>query len=202
VKDFHYEIPFFQIKPIIISQTSDFTNFIARVNHGSELDAMEHFKNVWYSIDPDSPYNGKLQESAFESFNIEMKGESRIGIIIAIFAMIISCVGLYGIISLNISKRLKEFSIRKVLGASVQQVSLLINKDVIIVLLLGIAIATPLGYLAAQAMMDGIFAYHVPVTLVPFMVSGIALIITSLITISSKIYQVATVNPVDNLRSE
>ena len=202
VEDFHYEIPFFAIKPIIISQAPVLTNFIARVTDGTEIEAMEHLKNVWYTIDPDTPFTGNLQESSFESFNTEMKGESRIGMIIAIFAMIISCVGLFGIISLNISKRLKEFSIRKVLGASMQQVSLMINKDVILILLLGIAIATPLGYLASKSMMEGIFAYHVPVTFVPFIVSGLALILTSLITISSKIYQVATVNPVDNLRNE
>lgn len=200
--DFHFQIPFFRIRPAMMTVAQEPTNFIAEVNPGSSLQVLEDFKTLWYQIDPDTPFSGNLQTSAFETFNIEMRGESDIGLIIAVFAMIISCVGLFGITSLNIAKRLKEFSIRKVLGASLNHVTILMNKDILLIMLLGIAIATPLGYMAAKTMMEGIFAYHAPVTLVPFVISAGALLLTSLITISSKIYQVATVSPVDNLKEE
>ena len=204
LSDFHFDDIFFKIKPIVIMQASedDLSYFIASVQAGGINQTMDFFKNTWYKIDPDTPYEGFYQSSVFDGFMSEMKGEAQLGIVIAVFAMIISCVGLFGMTTLTISKRMKEFSIRKVLGASLFEVSGIMNREVLIVLGIAIIVATPLSYLASKSLIEHIFYYHAPITVVLSLLAALALTVTSIITIASKIYQVASSNPVDNLRTE
>jgi len=116
--------------------------------------------------------------------------------------LIIACMGLFGLVSISIDKRMREISIRKVLGATIANVARIVNKEFVSVLLISTVVATPLGYLLIKSLFDSYYEYHIPIALPPFVFTFVLIAATSLVTISSLIYKVAVSNPVDILREE
>ena len=121
---------------------------------------------------------------------------------IAFIALTVSCMGLFGLVSLNLAKRMKEISIRKVLGASVTNILRLINKEFITLLLIAIVVAAPLSYLMLKNILELTFQYSMPVGPGPVLLTAALIILTALLTIFSQVYKGATANPVDGLRTE
>ncbi|MBC8181068.1 FtsX-like permease family protein [candidate division KSB1 bacterium] len=110
--------------------------------------------------------------------------------------------GLFGLISLTISKRMKEISIRKVLGASAYDIIQFINKDFMILIILASVIALPGSYFTLTYIFDGLFKYNCGVGSLALIVSFVFVIATALLTVSSLVYKAAISNPSDNLRFE
>ena len=110
--------------------------------------------------------------------------------------------GLFGLVSLNIARRMKEFSIHKVLGASLGAVIRLVNKEFVRLLIIAIVISTPLSYWLMKSLLDSIYEYHVPVGGLPFVFAAICLLTIAVLTVSSHVYKVVVANPVDSLRTE
>lgn len=127
--DFHFVNFRHDIKPLFFQLSSEESfNYIAfETLPGKASEAESYAKNVWKKLYPDNTYEGFLQNSAFDAYFKENRGISSLMIAIASIAMLISCMGLFGLVSLLISKQLKEFSIRKVLGATIFEVGKQIN---------------------------------------------------------------------------
>jgi len=121
---------------------------------------------------------------------------------VGVIALVISCMGLFGLISISIVKRMKEISIRKVHGASIADIARLLNKDLIRLLIISFIIATPVCYYLMNQLLNSIYRYRVPITLVPFVVTCIIMVFSSLLTIGFQVYKAAKSNPVDMLRLE
>ena len=137
-----------------------------------------------------------------QHFTGKLLGLKSFFIAIAVIALTISCMGLFGLVSLIIAKRMKEMGIRKVLGATVLHVSNLINKQFVILLVVASLISGPLSYYLLKALLDDIYAYHVGITQWPFLFTMGLLFLTAIVTVSVQIYKVAMANPVDSLRNE
>ncbi|HEV3325287.1 MAG TPA: FtsX-like permease family protein, partial [Puia sp.] len=116
-------------------------------------------------------------------------------------AILISCLGLFGLAAFTAQKKQKEIGIRKVIGASVTQLTFLLSKEFLGLVLLAIAIAFPLVWFAMQRWLDG-FAYRIPITADIFWITGATAIIITLVTISYQSISAALANPVRSLRSE
>ena len=121
---------------------------------------------------------------------------------LGVMAIVLSCMGLYGLISFNISKRMKEFSIRQVFGAGDWSIFRQVNKGFVVVLGIAVLIASPLTYVMMSNLLGSIYVYSNPTYFSPFALSFIALLITVLLTVGVQLLKVFKTNPIDALRNE
>ncbi|MBN2424802.1 MAG: FtsX-like permease family protein, partial [Calditrichaceae bacterium] len=121
--------------------------------------------------------------------------------IFAIIAIFIACLGLYGLISFAIEKRIKEIGIRKVLGASIRQIVILLSNEIIVSVALANLIALPVSLIAMNKWLQN-FAYRIDLTAWPFLLSAIMALLIALLTVSWQAIRAATANPVESLRYE
>jgi len=204
VDDFHYMHFRHEIKPIFfkIADEKTFTNIIFRTLPGEAENAEKFARSTWKKLYPDNMYEGFFQNAAFDQYYRENKGISNLMIAIASIAILISCMGLFGLVSLFINKKLKEFSIRKVMGASAKEITLLVNKGFMWVIIISSILGIPLAFVLSKAIIESIYTYHTPLNAIPYTVTACILIFTALATVSSQIMKAIRVNPADQLRNE
>jgi len=126
----------------------------------------------------------------------------RMSAFIAFAALVICCMGLFGIVSLAIARRMKEISIRKVLGATISHVTGLMNKEFVVMLVIAVILSTPLSYYLTAMLLDSIYKYRVPLESGPFIFAALILFATALLTVFSQVYKAAAANRVEALRNE
>lgn len=205
VENYHHDDFEDKIDPTMFRLQPDeaaFRYLSVRAGAGKVIETADHLKATWKQLFPDDEYRGFIQSDTFEDFYREIDGIKTFFIAIAVIALVISCMGLFGLVSLIIAKRMKEMSIRKVLGANILHVSNLINKQFVYLLLLASIIAAPVGYFMLKGLLDDVYAYHVTITQWPFLFAMGLLFLTAIVTVSSQIYKMAVSNPVDALRNE
>jgi len=121
--------------------------------------------------------------------------------IFAVVAILISCLGLFGLATFTAEQRTKEIGIRKILGASVTGIATLLSKEFLQLVLLAIVIATPLAWWAASNWLSG-FVFRTPLQWSVFALAGIAALLIALLTVSARAIKAALSNPVKSLRTE
>jgi putative ABC transport system permease protein len=109
--------------------------------------------------------------------------------------------GLFGLVTFSVGQRTKEIGVRKVLGASVTGIVLLVSKELIRPVLIGILISTPITWYAMHRWLEG-FAYHVHISIWIFLAAGLLAVIIAMITVGWKAMRAAQANPVQSLRTE
>jgi ABC-type antimicrobial peptide transport system permease subunit len=119
----------------------------------------------------------------------------------SILAILISCLGLFGLSVYTAERRIKEIGIRKVLGASVAGITGLLSKDFIVLVLIASLVAFPVAWLAMHKWLQG-YAYRIDISWWVFAIAGISALLIALITISFQSVKAALMNPVKNLRTE
>ncbi|MEQ8573499.1 MAG: FtsX-like permease family protein, partial [Fulvivirga sp.] len=113
-----------------------------------------------------------------------------------------ACLGLYGLVTFNINRRMKEFSVRKVLGANLSAIVGLINRDYVWILTIAFVIGAPLGVINMGSMVKSIYPDAPSVTAYPIIIAIVLMIVAFAITVGGQIYRVSKKNPADNLRTE
>ncbi|MEB2777627.1 ABC transporter permease [Algoriphagus sp. D3-2-R+10] len=202
VKDFAQNSLRDEIKPFIIATRKEYYQVVGLKldkNAGNEtlVSIEEEFKNVY----PDAIYSGSFLDETIANF---YRRENQLALVYKIFAVlsiVISSIGLYGLISFLVGQKLKEIGIRKVLGASIPQITFLLSKEFILLVFIAFAIAVPLGYYLTDQWLQN-FAYQ---TSVPFglyvFVIAVSLLITAG-TVGYRAVKAALGNPVDSLADE
>lgn len=158
-------------------------------------------ENAWKTINNDTPF-----EYTFLDENIQKQYEDdrKVGKVISTFtiiAMIISCLGLYGLSTFMAERRFKEIGVRKVMGASVSQIVTMINGEFTKLVLVAFLVSIPLAWYSIHTWLEG-FAYKAPVSIVIFIVAGFSALLIALITVSFESVKAATQNPATALRNE
>lgn len=162
----------------------------------------EYLRETWEQTIPNQVYPGYFQADLLsESLDINRQIK-KIFLFIAIVSVILSLVGLYTLVSLNIIKKTKEIGIRKVLGAPVWGLVKLINRDFLIILLIASALGSALGYYLSEMLLDSIYTIYQETTVWSFIIPIIFILLVSVITLSGKVYGAATRNPVDSIKYE
>ena len=110
--------------------------------------------------------------------------------------------GLFGLVSLKVTSKMKEFSIRKVLGAGISHLINGVNRQFLWVLIIATIIGGPLSLFLSKTLFETVYTYYMPITVIPVLYGGVLLFFTAAITVSSQIYKVIVTNPVDSLRDE
>ena len=132
------------------------------------------------------------------------QAEQRLGkifIAFAIFAILIACLGLFGLASFTAEQRTKEIGVRKVLGASVPQLVVLLSKEFTLLVVIAFVIAAPLSFFAMKDWLAA-FAYHATIGLEIFVLAGVLALVIAWLTVSYQSIRAAMANPVDSLRYE
>lgn len=202
VENYHFASLKEKIEPIVISTSQDWRVAVIRLRPGNHLQTIiNNIKKDYASAAPGYPFEYNFLD---EQFNKHYKDDIKQGNILTIFsgiAIFIACLGLFGLASYTAIKRTKEIGVRKVLGSSVQNIVLLLSKDLLKPVLLGTFIAIPTGYFMMDKWLQG-FAYRISIQWWMFAVASLAAILVALITVSFQAVKAALANPVKSLRTE
>jgi len=200
VKDFHFKSLHDKIGPMVISNSTG-EGFYIKTRPGSTQAAIAAASKIWKAYFPNSPF---AYEFLDESYNNLYKSEQQSSVLITLFAsiaIIISALGLLGLAAFAAEQKVKEIGIRKVLGASIQNIVRLLSVDFVKMVLIASIIAFPIAWWAMNRWLQE-FAYRISLSWWIFAgAAGIALLI-ALITVSIQAIKAAVVNPVNSLRSE
>ena len=202
VKDFHTESLRKKISPLFIGCTSHIFNSLSvRIKTENIPATLSFLESKMRQIDPFRPFDYAFLDDSFDSQYRSEERLSRVFSYFAILAVFIACLGLFGLASFTAEQRTKEIGIRKILGASVSGVALLLSKEFTKWVLIANAIAWPIAYFALRFWLQG-FAYRTDLTLTAFIVSMAISFFISLLTVSYQAVRTAIANPVDSLRYE
>jgi putative ABC transport system permease protein len=202
VNDFHQKSLRYPMEPTILQPFYSPANWISiKVNTGNVRATMEAVKGKYTSFFPGNPFDYFFLD---ESFNRQYKNDQLFGTAFALFAgfaILIACLGLLGLALFGTSQRIKEIGVRKVLGASVGNIVLLLSKDFVVLIGIAFVIAAPVAwFLMHQWLQD--FAYRIPLSPWIFAAAGVLATLIALVTISWQAIRAALTSPVKSLRSE
>ena len=203
VKDFHVRSLHHKIPPLAITASTNNAYAVAvKISSDQPLSAsLEKVKEVWSSVYPDKDFNPYfLDEKIGELYKSETQTVKLINTATGL-AIFISCMGLFGLAFFTVTKRAKEISIRKILGASVTGIIGLLSKDFVKLVLIALVIASPLAYFFIDKWLQD-FAYRIDIEWWSFGVAGLLAIGIAFLTISFQSIKAALANPVNSLKSE
>ncbi len=204
VEDFHYNDFYRDVEGVFFIGIGDYrTNYMTVLTADEKmLEVDGYVRNAWLEIAPDDPYQRRFQEDAFDGFYEENNANVSLMLVISSIAIVLACLGLYGLLSFNIQRRLKEFSVRKILGAAPISLVKIASKQYAWILLVSFVMGAPLGFVLINKLVTSIYPDSGEVGPVPFIMSILIVVITVSITISGQIIRATRVNPAENLRNE
>lgn len=201
VKNFHFESLHQPISPIVLLIGRDSRSMVIRFEENSRAETIAYIQGQWEYLRPDFPFSYSTIEGKFmEQYTSEEKLGKLIGYF-AVIAIIIASLGLLGLASFTTEQRTREIGIRKVLGASVYEILLLLLKGFSKWVLIAFIIACPLAYFGMDKWLQN-FAYHSDLGVVPFIIGGLFALLLAWVTVGFLSVRASLVNPVDSLKSE
>ncbi len=203
-KDFHSYSFFEKVKPTIfkLADTSTYRYMSMKIAAGQEREAYQELQTKWAELYPEVPFAGGYQEDVWGNYYATMSNHAQFWKVIALMAIVLASLGLYGLVTLNVSGRVREFSIRKVMGAGAGSLSFAISKNYIILIAISIAISAPITFQLMKAMFDFAYSYHMPITFTGVAIGIFILAVVLLATISTQVRKVIKANPVQGLKVE
>lgn len=202
MKDFHFRGLRDNVAPMamFLGHEPNFEMAI-RLTPGNTQNQIAALESIYKKYAPGAPFEYSFLD---ENFDLLFRAEQRMSTIIFIFTVLaigIACLGLFGLAAYVAEQRAKEMSIRKVMGASVSQVLLLLSKDFMILVAAAFVLATPLGLYLINFWLQN-FAYRTSVDVSAIVISGVAALLIAMFTISFQSIKAARENPVRAMRNE
>ncbi|MEK6479863.1 ABC transporter permease [Catalinimonas sp. 4WD22] len=201
VEDFHFKSLHSVVEPLVIV-LSDEQNFVeVKVSSDHLPQTISMLEEQWSLHADGTPFDYSFLD---EDFDALFRADQRIGVIFGGFtslAILIACLGLLALAAFMAEQRTKEIGIRKVMGASVKSIMLLLSKDFTKLVVIAFVVAIPLSYYAVQQWLND-FAYKIDIGLTSFVVAGILALVIAILTVSYQSFKAAIANPVDSLRDE
>jgi ABC-type antimicrobial peptide transport system permease subunit len=204
VKDFHNYNFDKLVTPIIftVAQKDDFRYLSLKVSPGSEIKTYKALQAGWTALFPEIPFDGGLQRDVWGFYYEALGIYSLVWWVLAFIAVSLATLGLYGLIRLNIAGRTKEFSIRKVLGAGMKNITASITRQYAPLFVVALLIGAPAGFIFSKWLIEFSSVYHKP-TSFSGAALGVAIMVgVILLTISTQIRQVIKSDPVKGLKTE
>ncbi len=202
VKNYHFRSFRQEIEPLILIYSADASGVLfARLKSDDIPQTIGYIEKVWKKFAPGYPFNYRFLDDALDRL---YRSEQRIGTILkyfAILAIFISCLGLFGLASFMAEQRTKEIGIRKVLGARVSNIVLLLSKEFTKWVLASNIIACPIAYYAMKKWLQS-YAYSINIVIWPFLLSATLAFVIALCAVSFQAFKAATANPIESLRYE
>jgi putative ABC transport system permease protein len=204
MKDYHQTSLKEAINPTLF-ELADAPNryayLVAAVNTTNIPETIAFIESTWKRLIDDTPLEYSFLDASLQKQYNEDRKVSGIITTFTVIAMIICALGLYGLSTYMAERRFKEIGVRKVLGASINQIMGMMSQEFIRLVAIAFVIATPIAWYAMTRWLES-FAYHVPVQIEVFVYAGLASLVIAIITVSYQSYKAASVNPVNSLRTE
>jgi hypothetical protein len=202
VRDFHFSTLYSPIEPLIIRLSpGDTETLFVRTRPGMTTEALASLEGVHRSFNPAYPFEYRFLDEEFEEMYSNETTIGNLANTFAFLAVFIACLGLFGLASFTAERRTKEIGIRKVLGASVSNLMLLISRDFILLVLVAFLLAAPVAYYAMNQWL-GEFAYRIEMGAWVFVLSGVTAVVIAWATVSYQSFRAAVSDPVKALRTE
>lgn len=207
VKDFNYRSLIREIEPLAFSgaipqMRGGWTNMAAiRLSTTDLQSTIADVEKFWQQIEPAHPIRYSFLDDDFSQLYADQERLGQTLLWATILTLFVALLGLFGLASYMAEQRTKEIGVRKVLGATVQQITTLLSMDFLKIVLIAGVIATPIAFWLAQQWLTD-FAYRTPITALPFLLAIISAVVIAVITVGSRAIGAARANPAESLKSE
>lgn len=202
VKDFHFQSLHDAVNPLFFRLSPDNTWIImARLEAGKEKETLEKIGEFYKEFNPGFAFEYRFQDQEYAR---QYESEQRVATLSGYFAsvaILISCLGLFGLAAFTAERRLKEIGIRKALGSSSPNIVLLLSADFTKMVLISIGLALPFSYYLLGLWLER-FAFHITLEVWYFLAAGVIALVVAWVTVASQALKAASVNPVKCLRTE
>lgn len=202
--DFHQVTVKEEVFPVLFRVPDDqsvYDYLILDMKGNQFQETISSIESAWKEINSDTPFEYSFLDDDIRKLYDEDKRVAGVITSFTTIAIIISCLGLYGLSTYMAERRFKEIGVRKVMGASVQQIMSMMSSEFIRLVLIAFLIAVPISWYAINEWLDN-FAYKVPVGATVFVGAGLSALFIAVITVSFQSFKAATANPVQSLRNE
>jgi ABC-type antimicrobial peptide transport system permease subunit len=203
LKDYNTQSLREPIKPVVIDvkETENFGFVMVRTKAGGIKDALASLSKVYKEINPAYPFSYQFVDEEYKKLYSSEEVISKLTVLFATLAILISSLGLFGLVMFAAEQRIKEISVRKVLGASMIQIAALFSKDFLKLVMIAFFIAAPVAwYYMHQWLQD--FAYRIPISWWIFVLAGVSATAIALLTVSYQAIKAGMANPVTSLRAD
>lgn len=201
VKDFHAETLHKVFEPCFIQAYPMLSRTMVKIQAGTEMETLSQIEAIHKEVTAGKPLEFQFMDADFQEMYVGEKRVSFLSKSFAIVAVIISCLGLLGLTAFTAEKRSKEIGVRKVLGAEVWRIVLLLSGDFTKMVLVALLIGLPISYFIAQQWLQG-FAFTISLDIWYFALAGTIMLVIAWLTVGAQTFKAASANPVDSLRSE
>jgi predicted permease len=201
VKDFHFESMHDAIKPAYLFLVPQGGTIVASIQSDHQRATIAAIEKLYEKFNPGFPFTFNFLDEAYQQ---QYESETRVSELSKYFAglaIIISCLGLFGLAAFTAQKRRKEIGIRKVMGASASNITTMLSKDFIKLVFMSLIIAFPVSWWLMNGWLQS-FAYRIKISPLVFLIAGLAVLFITVFTISFQSVKAALANPVKSLRTE
>jgi putative ABC transport system permease protein len=201
VKDFHFETLHNPIKPFILFTELRGRELLVKLSGRHLQQTISFLESKWKTLVPDRPFEYRFMDDDYDKL---YNAEIRLGKIMNLFsgiAILLACLGLFGLSSYAAQQRIKEIGIRKVLGASARNITIALSKDFVVLAIVAIVIAFPVAWWATNKWLQD-FSYRTDINWSIYVAAGLVTILLSIITVAFQAIKAAIANPVKSLRTE
>jgi len=202
VRDFNFKSFHTPISPLLIFLTrTQNDDLFVRITGNNTSNTIKSIENLWKQRVPERPFEYKFLDDDFDALYRTEQRTAGVFTIFSALAILLACLGLFAITAFSVVQRTKEIGVRKVLGANVSSIVLLISKDFLLMVIIAMVIASPISwYMSAKWLQD--FAYRINIHWWVFIAAGAVSLIVAAITVSVQAIKAALANPVDSLKTE
>lgn len=205
VKDFHFASLHQEIKPVIFNlqskKTVDPSMMFLRMNSKDIPASISYLQTTWKKFEPELSFTYSFMDEDIKNLYLAEENFLQVFIYFACLAIFIACLGILGLSSYTATQRVKEIGIRKVLGASVQNIVILLTSGFIKLIFIAIIVASPIGWYLMNTWLQD-YAYRIAISYQAFIIAAASALTVALITVSSQAIKAAVANPAKSLRSQ
>jgi len=209
VRDYNFQSKHQEIEPAILTLapvsmggiTNHFGYILVRISGRDVPATLSLLRDAWRETVPEAPFEFAFLEDDIARFYQDEQNLARIFSYSAAFALLIACLGVYGLVSLDAARRTREVGIRKVMGAAAGDIVSLLSRQFVVLVVIGNVLAWPAAWWLMNAWLAD-FAYRTEIGAVPFVAAGLVVMATALLTVSLHAFRSAMLDPADALRRE
>jgi len=201
VNDFNFRSLHHRIEPLVITRIENFGNIFVKVRNAQIPEVLSTIQNLWAEFKIDFPLDYKFHDEVLAQHYAKDQQAKKLLLLLSIISIVIACVGLYAVSLFTILRKTKEIGIRKVNGAKISEVMVMLNKNFVTWVVIAFVIATPVAYYAMNKWLEN-FAYKTELSWWVFALAGLLALGIALLTVSFQSWKAATRNPVEALRYE
>jgi putative ABC transport system permease protein len=199
--DYHQTGMYNEIESLLLAYRTTNNIVYIKISDDNVEQALSHIESSWKEVFPDQPYSYSFLS---ERFNGQFDADEKRGLIFTLFtllAILIACLGLFGLASYTVEQRTREIGIRKVFGASEGTIMRLVTREFVILSLISIVLAIPVAYYFMSNWLEN-YVYRTTIGVPLFIIAGLLTLVITFATISYKAYQAAVTNPAESVKTE